>query len=163
MIVPNIYFVQVSFWLDPNAVPARVSLGVTTLLTMSTQQVPLCHLIHCLSWCVPWSHHYQHHVHIAGHIVSCHVAIGHFAVHVVSSHHIHWPGHLSLCVHVGLWVRLWCVLVVSLVCGVVCVSGPMSVVSSVSAVVVVVCLWSLQYLLWCNVCMWSLQCLASFT
>lgn len=27
----------VSFWLDPNAVPARVALGVTTLLTMATQ------------------------------------------------------------------------------------------------------------------------------
>ena len=27
----------VSFWLDPNSIPARVSLGVTTLLTMATQ------------------------------------------------------------------------------------------------------------------------------
>lgn len=27
----------VSFWLDPGAVPARVSLGVMTLLTMATQ------------------------------------------------------------------------------------------------------------------------------
>ena len=28
---------QVSFWLDSRSVPARVALGVTTLLTMSTQ------------------------------------------------------------------------------------------------------------------------------
>lgn len=27
----------VSFWLDPTSIPARVSLGVTTLLTMATQ------------------------------------------------------------------------------------------------------------------------------
>ena len=34
MMVPCL---QVNFWLDPKAVPARVALGVTTLLTMSTQ------------------------------------------------------------------------------------------------------------------------------
>uniref|UniRef100_A0AAN0N7B7 Glutamate-gated chloride ion channel n=1 Tax=Polyphagotarsonemus latus TaxID=1204166 RepID=A0AAN0N7B7_9ACAR len=38
--IPNSMLVivsWVSFWLDPNAIPARVSLGVTTLLTMATQ------------------------------------------------------------------------------------------------------------------------------
>ena len=33
----------VSFWLDNRSVPARVALGVTTLLTMSTQVRPVCH------------------------------------------------------------------------------------------------------------------------
>ena len=33
----------VSFWLDNRSVPARVALGVTTLLTMSTQVSPDCH------------------------------------------------------------------------------------------------------------------------
>lgn len=35
----------VSFWLDKDSVPARVSLGVTTLLTMTTQ-VCVCVIVH---------------------------------------------------------------------------------------------------------------------
>ena len=35
----------VSFWLDNRSVPARVALGVTTLLTMSTQVSPVSSLL----------------------------------------------------------------------------------------------------------------------
>uniref|UniRef100_A0A1I7WTY3 Neur_chan_memb domain-containing protein n=1 Tax=Heterorhabditis bacteriophora TaxID=37862 RepID=A0A1I7WTY3_HETBA len=34
----------VSFWLDKDSVPARVTLGVTTLLTMTTQESLLLHI-----------------------------------------------------------------------------------------------------------------------
>jgi hypothetical protein len=40
VIIPSIFLVVlswVSFWVDPEAVPARVSLGVTCVLTMTTQ------------------------------------------------------------------------------------------------------------------------------
>ena len=40
MIVPSVLLVVLSwfsFWIDPNVVPARISLGVTCILTMTTQ------------------------------------------------------------------------------------------------------------------------------
>ena len=46
----------VSFWLDANAVPARVSLGVTTLLTMATQTTGINNSLPPVSYTkVTWS------------------------------------------------------------------------------------------------------------
>ena len=44
----------VSFWLDANAVPARVSLGVTTLLTMATQTTGINNSLPPVSYTKVW-------------------------------------------------------------------------------------------------------------
>ena len=43
-----------SFWIDPKAVPARVALGVTTLLTMSTKTASISNSLPPVAYTKVW-------------------------------------------------------------------------------------------------------------
>ena len=45
---------KVNFWLDPKAVPARVALGVTTLLTMSTKTASISNSLPPVAYTKVW-------------------------------------------------------------------------------------------------------------